>query len=182
MRLAIADPPYLGRANRWYGETGRGRAFGVGRPDIHPNASDWDDPEQHRLLVDDLHSNYDGWAIAAHADSLRFYLSIVDPDARVMVWVRHNAPPSGARVKNDWEPVIVYIPEERRARASGMQSADALTRGVQGMGFVGSKPPEWTRWVLNALGYDPAVDELTDLFPGSGAVTAAATGMLGGIS
>lgn len=40
------------------------------------------------------------------------------------------------------------------------------------------KPAAWTRWVLDALGYDPAVDEVHDLFPGSGAVTAAADGML----
>jgi len=45
-------------------------------------------------------------------------------------------------------------------------------------GFLGSKPPAWTRWVLGLLGYDPATDELTDLFPGSGLVAAVADGML----
>ncbi len=40
MRLAIADPPYLGRANRWYG-SGRGHAGGIGRAAAHEAASDW---------------------------------------------------------------------------------------------------------------------------------------------
>lgn len=177
MRLAIADPPYLGRANRWYG-TGQGAGKGRGRPDFHAEAAAWDDPRQHVALVEHLTASYDGWAIAAHADSLSFYLSVCPPDVRVMVWVRHNAPPSGARVKNDWEPVIVHIPKERRPRAYGTQSADALTRGVQGIGFTGSKPPEWTRWVLASLGYDPATDTVDDLFPGSGQVAAVADGML----
>jgi hypothetical protein len=40
-------------------------------------------------------------------------------------------------------------------------------------GFVGAKPPAWTRWVLDALGYDPERDEVVDLFNGSGAVAGA---------
>lgn len=39
--------------------------------------------------------------------------------------------------------------------------------------FIGAKPPEWVRWVLDALGYEPDTDAVTDLFPGSGAVAAA---------
>jgi hypothetical protein len=33
--------------------------------------------------------------------------------------------------------------------------------------------PAWTRWILDALGYDAEVDTVDDLFPGTGAVTAA---------
>lgn len=40
-------------------------------------------------------------------------------------------------------------------------------------GFVGAKPAAWTRWVLDAIGYEPGTDdEVTDLFHGSGAVAA----------
>ncbi|MDQ0647296.1 hypothetical protein QFZ53_001492 [Microbacterium natoriense] len=69
MRLAIADPPYLGRANRWYG-SGRGHRGGVGRAAAHEAASEWDDPATHRALVERLEAAYDGWAIAAAADSV----------------------------------------------------------------------------------------------------------------
>ncbi len=40
---------------------------------------------------------------------------------------------------------------------------------------MGAKPPEWTRWVAAMLGYEPSVDELPDLFAGSGAVASAIT-------
>ena len=53
MRLAIADPPYLGRAALWYGGKGRskqgtaGRAAGRGRlaPEFHPDAHPGDRTE-----------------------------------------------------------------------------------------------------------------------------------------
>lgn len=48
---------------------------------------------------------------------------------------------------------------------------ERLTEPVPATGFVGAKPARWTRWVLDALGYDPAEDTVADLFPGSGAVT-----------
>ncbi|WP_053353925.1 hypothetical protein [Leucobacter musarum] len=51
---------------------------------------------------------------------------------------------------------------------------NVLTAGITPGGFSGRKPEAWTHWVLTMLGYDPAVDDLTDIFPGSGAVTAAA--------
>lgn len=37
---------------------------------------------------------------------------------------------------------------------------------------AGAKPAGWTHWVLDALGYEPG-DSVTDLFPGSGAVSQA---------
>lgn len=46
MRLAIADPPYLGRANRWYG-IGRGHRGGIGRAAAHEAAAEWNNPATH---------------------------------------------------------------------------------------------------------------------------------------
>jgi len=175
MRLAIADPPYLGRGRRWYGD-GRGHAGGRGRPDRHDEAAHWDDPASHRELVARLERDYDGWAIAASADSLGLYLGCA-PDARVLIWHRGNAIPSGARVANQWEPVIARIPPGRTGRAGGPAASDVLTAGISTkQGFVGAKPTPWTQWVLDVLGYDPEVDELHDLFTGSGAVATAAIG------
>lgn len=179
MKLAIADPPYLGRGHRWYGG-GRGHFKDRGiSADVHPEAAIWDDPEAHRALVTRLVDEYDGWAIALSADSLRIYLEACPADVRVLAWDRGNGIPSGARVSNQWEPVIVYIPKDRRGRRGDLAAADTLRAGVPyKSGFVGRKPDAWTRWVLAVLGYRPADDELVDLFPGSGSVSAAADGML----
>jgi hypothetical protein len=37
--------------------------------------------------------------------------------------------------------------------------------------FIGAKPAAWTRWVLDAMTYDPESDEVFDMFHGSGSVT-----------
>jgi len=166
MNLAIADPPYLGRARRWYGD-GRGHAGGRGVADQHPDAAHWDDPGWHRALVAEL-ADYDGWAIAAAPSSLPVYLAVV-PDVRVMVWHRPNAVPSGHRVRSTWEAVLVNVPPERRAYGTGLPTNDVLECGVPQGRFAGAKPEAWTRWVLAALGYQPS-DRVRDLFPGSGAV------------
>ncbi|WP_173921729.1 hypothetical protein [Agromyces sp. Marseille-P2726] len=187
MRLAIADPPYLGRANRWYGDgrgAGRVRSDGGGsgrngrKPDHHPEARVWDDPASHAALVEQLAAEYDGWAIAGHATSTALLLAAAPEGAQLAIWSRPNALPGGARVVNAWEPVVVYVPRPRRDRATGLRVRDLLVASVRPQGFLGSKPPEWTRWVLDMLGYDPAADELVDVFAGSGAVASAADGML----
>jgi len=177
MRLAIADPPYLGRANRWYG-TGRGSSGGLHKADNHPRARDWDKPEKHLEMIVDLERDFDGWAVAASPDSLPLYLGAA-PDARVMIWHRRNAPVSGSRIKSAWEPVIVRIPAGRSGRVGGFdEMSDVLDHAAPRIGFAGAKPSAWTRWVLAALGYDPAFDVVVDLFTGSGSVARAAEGML----
>lgn len=180
MRLAIADPPYLGRSARWYGD-GRGHAGGRGRADHHEHAATWDDPAEHAALVERLEREFDGWAIAgaASVESLRTYLDACPSAARIAVWHRGNAVPSGSRIASSWEPVIVRVPDGRSAHHTGYATRDVLSSGVRNRaGFVGSKPADWTLWVLAMLGYQPTGDELVDVFPGSGAVAAAADGLL----
>lgn len=169
MKLAIADPPYLGRAARWYGGGG-GRGYGAGEADYHPDASEWDDPARHEALVRQLDYAYDGWAIAASPATFALYMQ-VRPDARVLIWHRENAQPSGSRIKGEWEPVLVHVPESRRGRGAGLIVPDVLRCGIQNRtSFAGAKPQRWTRWVLDVLGHDPDTDTVDDLFPGSGAV------------
>jgi hypothetical protein len=188
VRLAIADPPYLGRADRWYGDgrgSGRRRADGGGytgrngrKPDHHLDAKLWDDPAAHVALIEQLAGEFDGWAVAGHASSSRVLLDAAPPGAQLAIWSRPNAVPGGARVINTWEPVLLYVPAGRRDRSTGMRTRDLLHAPVRRQGFLGSKPPEWTRWVLDMLGYDSRTDEVVDVFAGSGAVAAAADGML----
>jgi hypothetical protein len=85
--------------------------------------------------------------------------------------------PGGLRLISKWEPVIVFVPESRRGREQ-LRVTDVLIAAGPRKGFAGAKPGAWTRWVLDMLGYAPGEDELVDLFPGSGGVTAAADGML----
>lgn len=178
MKLAIADPPYLGRGARWYG-SGRGHYNRPRNSDVHPEADIWDSPAAHVDLVERLCQEFDGWVIAGAPDSLSVYLPACPGDTRVLVWHRGNGIPSGSRVSEQWEFVLAYVPPTRRGRGRDLPTSDVLTAGVPKMaGFTGAKPPKWTRWVLDVLGYRPDEDELTDMFPGSGAVASASDGML----
>ena len=180
-RIAIADPPYLGRAALWYGGKGRSKQGTVGRAagrgdlaaEYHPDAHEWDDPVKHIALMVNMDDEYDGWAMAASGKTLSPLLGVADKlGARLAIWHVTNAIPDGARVRNTWEAVFYRVPDWRRAVGTGHRVPDLLSAGHPVSGFVGSKPDAWTRWVLDLLGYQPG-DEVDDLFPGSGAVTRA---------
>lgn len=189
MRLAIADPPYppqfaerrdrptgplrlttRSRALRWYGDGPRA-ASDSPPADFHPEAGVWDSLDEHRALMERLIGSYDGWAIATTPDGLGAYHPL-PVSARVMAWVKPNSLPGGARIINRWEPVIVFPPEGRRHRSQPRVS-DVLVAAPLHVDFIGAKPPEWTEWVLKALGFEPGIDEVDDIFPGSGSVSAA---------
>lgn len=189
MKLAIADPPYppafaerrdvpggrvrvtsRSRARRWYGDGTRARGD---RPaDFHDAAGEWDAPARHRQLLEDLLRDFDGFAIATTPDGLEHYRPLPIP-ARILVWHKPRALPTSHRIAGTWEAVILYPAEGRRARV-GTQVPDLLSAPAPNIGFAGAKPTIWTRWVLDALGYDQDSDELVDVFPGSGSVAAAA--------
>jgi hypothetical protein len=141
--------------------------------DNHPDAAQWDDPARHRQLLEELVAGFDGWAIATTPDGIAAYGEL-PPECRLMAWVKPNAQPGAHRLHGKWEAVIVYPPPGRRSNRNGAGSVpNVLTAEAPRVGFTGAKPAEWTRWVLDALGYDPATDEVTDLFHGSGLVAAA---------
>lgn len=183
MRLCIADPPYLGRATVWYG-TGMGKSqlsvrdggtskTGIRPADNHPEAYLWDNPEKHQDLVDKLIAEYDGWAIAMAHDNLRTYIPMIPSNVpiRIGIWTKTQPMPSGARVMNVYEPVIVRIPEGRKSSTGcDIFPRDSVTIARINNGFPGAKPTAWTQWVLDMLGYDAETDTVDDLFEGSGAV------------
>ena len=187
MRLAIADPPYLGRAALWYGGKGRskqgtaGRAVGRGdlAPEFHPDAHEWDDPVKHIGLMVALEEEFDGWAVSCSGKTLAPLIGTADRlGAKLGIWHVTNAIPDGARVRTVGEGVFYRVPDSRRAVGTGYRTADVLMAAHPVSGFVGSKPVEWTHWVLDMIGYVPAEDEVVDVFPGSGAVSRATDGML----
>lgn len=179
MKLCIADPPYLGRAELFYGERDlpqmqfHGSLNQMRKADRHPDAHEWDSPNRHSELVKRLTSEYDGWAIAMVPDNLRQYLQWVPNRTRIAVWHDPRVMPSGQHPRRRWEPVLIYVPDGRR-RVNDVLTpvGDVLTCPHPSGSFAGSKPRQWTRWVLDMLGYNAETDTVDDLFAGSGAVAA----------
>lgn len=189
MRLAIADPPYppmvasggrKNRASRWYGDGQRSVTDRTA--DHHPEAAEWDDPKRHRLLLEQLVCEYDGWVISTCPDGLSAYGEL-PVGCRIGAWVKPNAQPGSHRLRSMWEPVIIYPPDGRRSNRGGVgQMPDVHTENAPRGGFPGQKPEGYVHWLLSALSYDPWGDELYDLFPGSGAVARAAVSYTEGLA
>lgn len=148
-RIAYADPPYPGTSSKYYGR----------EPDY---AGEVD----HAKLVS-LLQGYDGWALSTSARSLRDVLSLCPPDARVAAWVKSNGPhPRTRGPHNLWEPVI-YVPV--RLRRPGKCDWVRLKPARGGGNLPGRKPIGFCMWLFELLGAS-LVDELDDLYPGSGVV------------
>ncbi|MCW2783473.1 MAG: hypothetical protein JWR35_3924 [Marmoricola sp.] len=170
MRLAIADPPYLGQGARY--------------EHLHDEAHRWDDPRAHLDLLRQLEATYDGWVLATHGHGLRILWANAPEAARIGVWVkaRRRAFPM-TRVSWGHEFVIFRQPGGRRGAAYGKAEEPSMRKDVvltgdtlfaavprSGGRILGEKPPAWTHWALALLDYRPE-DSVEDLFPGSGAVT-----------
>jgi len=99
-RLAYADPPYPGRARKYYGQ--------------HP---DYAGEVDHAALVASLTAEYDAWALSTAADSLQDILAVCPPGVRVAAWHRGERPHKDATAPlNAWEPVIYWGQIRRVAR------------------------------------------------------------------
>ncbi len=168
LRIAYADPPYPGLARKYYG---RESTF-AGEVD-------------HAELIARLVRDYpDGWALSTSAAALRDVLPLCPPGARVCAWVKpHGVPESTRGPHSVWEPVIVV---GGRKLAPGVPDAlRALPARLGGSDLMGRKPLAFSAWLFRLLGMQPG-DELHDMFPGSGAVSAAwravSSGDLGDVS
>lgn len=151
MRVAYADPPYPGCADRY------------------PEQQEID----HAALIQRLGREYpDGWALSTHVPALRMLLPLCPEDVRVGAWVKPFAvfkPNVG--VAYAWEPVL-FRGGRRRPRTQDtvrdwVAAPITLQRGV-----VGAKPDAFCYWLFEVLNLRPD-DDLDDLYPGSGAVTRA---------
>lgn len=153
MRLAYADPPYLGCAHLY--------------PE-HPDSKKWDSPSAHVDLMDYLDATYDGWALSASAPSLSEILPCAPVIARVAVWVKPFAAfKKNVRIAYTWEPVI-FKPGRDSSRDGAPVGRDHLSESITlKKGLTGAKPEAFCRWVLTLLGYVDG-DTVDDLFPGTG--------------
>jgi hypothetical protein len=156
MRFAYADPPYLGQGKKRYGD--------------HPDAAIWDSKNAHFALVDKLNCEYDGWALSCNPADLRWLLPNCPEDTRVACWVKtfHQIRPT--TVQFAWEPVLFRGSRKNHKRKPMVRDwfSHVTTRKK---GTIGAKPEAFNKWVLELLNYQDG-DELHDLFPGSGGMTA----------
>lgn len=153
MRFAYADPPYIGRAKRYYG----GQESYAGEVD-------------HAALIASLEaSGYDGWALSCAVDvpSLRQVLSLCPDRARLCPWVKPGAaPPASRGLHNMWEGLIVVGGrQEPPGKCDWLRAQPARFGGD----LHGRKPIAFIAFLWNVLGALPG-DELDDLFPGTGIV------------
>jgi hypothetical protein len=159
VRFAYADPPYPGQSAKHYAS--------------HP---DYAGEVNHRELIERLESEYDGWLLPTSSSALQEVLAHCPDGLRIFAWVKpfaafkRNVSPAYA-----WEPVVVkpLRKGEPNQRPDSAVMRDWLAESITlKRGLTGAKPEKVCRWLFEACGLTPD-DELFDLFPGSGAVTAA---------
>ena len=156
MRFAYADPPYIGQARRHY-----------------KNESTYGGEVDHAALIQSLINEYpDGWALSASSPSLRTILPLCPESVRVMAWVKPFAIfKPGVSVAYAWEPVIVQGGRKRERDRATVRDWTAVNITLR-RGLVGAKPEAFAYWLFEVLGMR-SEDQLTDLFPGTGAITRA---------
>ena len=158
MKAAYADPPYL-NCGKLYKKH-------------HPDALIWDRPEAHARLAEQLEEQYDMWALSCSTPSLQTLLPLMPKGVRVGAWVKPFAVfKPGVGVAYTWEPVIFREGRKRprtQPTARDWVSANITLR----KGLTGAKPIQFCDWLFDLLTLEPD-DEFTDLFPGTGIVTAA---------
>jgi hypothetical protein len=166
MRLAYADPPYLGCCGKFYEHF---------HNDNGPSPWDgkcWDDVATHEALIRHLDSEYDGWAYSMTSQSLRQIIPVVDGvEFRVAAWAKPFAAfKRNVRIAYTWEPVL-FSPGRDSSKLGAPVGRDHIAKPItMKKGFTGTKPPDVCRWVLDLLGYVEG-DQVTDLFPGLGVMS-----------
>ncbi len=152
VRLAYADPPYIGQAKRHYSHD--------------PNCAEVDHEELIGRLVE-----YDGWALSLSSPTLKTILPMCPEDVRVMAWVKPfaaykaNVSPAYA-----WEPIIVSAARKADTAVPDVVARDFISANItMKKGLHGAKPVEFCRWLFVVMG-GMSGDSLDDLYPGTGIV------------
>ena len=149
MRLAYADPPYIGQA-RYY-----------------PEQTEVD----HLELLRRLCCEYDGWALSCSSPSLKRILELeaCPTNVRVGVWVKPFCSfKPGVNPAYAWEPVI-FVPARARGREKPTVRDWVAVSIAKQRGLIGAKPARFCFWLFDILGAEPG-DDFEDLYPGTGIV------------
>ena len=149
IKVAIADPPYIGCAG-FYEEN---------------------EEVDHAELVTRLVDEYpDGWALCMHTPSLKTILPMCPDDVRVMAWVKPFAVfKPNVNPAYTWEPVIVRGGRKRTRQQATVRDWVSANITLK-RGMVGVKPDEFSFWLFEVLNLQPG-DVMDDIFPGTGAIT-----------
>lgn len=157
--MAYADPPYPGLARKYYKDH---RDFG-GEVD-------------HRGLLSSLEERRTsgeiaGWALSTSSRALQYVLALMPASAtpEICSWHKLVGPGDGKR-HDFWEPLIVVPGRPWRQGFQNVLCAATARGGHEKL--TGRKPILFCAWLFDALGMSPG-DELLDLFPGTGGVSAA---------
>ena len=154
MICAYADPPYLGCGKLYLKH--------------HPEALKWDDPENHKQLIEDLCEKYECWAYSLTSTTLKTILPFCPDDVRVMAWVKPFAVfKPNVNPGYTWEPVIVRGCRQKRDRTEPTIRDFVSCPIALKKGLVGAKPDGFWLWLFQVFGMKPG-DEFVDIFPGTG--------------
>jgi hypothetical protein len=159
LKFAYADPPYYGHA-KFYAEH-------------HPDALDWDNLDTHRDLIARLVDEFpDGWALSLTSPNLHDILPLCPRAARIGAWTKPFASfKPNVTVAYAWEPFI-FMGGRKRTRAEQTVTDFVAANITLRKGLVGAKPRDFCFRIFEILNVKPG-DEFVDLFPGTGAVSAA---------
>lgn len=154
MRIAYADPPYPGMSKKHYGDH-----------------EDYDGEVDHAELIERIDRDYDGWVLHTGASQLKQVLALCPDDVRILAWTKGWASfKPGVSIKYAWEPVLIRGARKRPADDPFVR--DWFMCNATTNGFVGGKPRDVCNWIFECMAL-LADDDLDDLYPGSGAVSAA---------
>lgn len=151
MRFAYLDPPYPGKARRYYQhETTYGGEV-----------------DHVELIARVVAAGYDGWALSTSEDALRWVLPLTPEATRTCPWVK----PIGVSSltfgpHNTWEPLLVCGGRKLRP---GFRDWISTQPARFGGSLPGRKPLAFCGFLFQQLGMLPG-DTLDDWFPGSGIV------------
>lgn len=161
VRVAYADPPYPGKAR------------------IYKDHPDYAGEVDHASLLERLTREFpDGWALSTSALALPEILRLPEcpDDVRVAAWHRGERRTRSHWPLSAWEPVV-YRGGRQLAGEEATTRTDSLVyharaRTTDRWRVTGAKPAEFCWWLFDLLGLSP-IDELVDVFPGSGGVARA---------
>jgi hypothetical protein len=160
LKIGYADPPYPGQSAKHYSDH-----------------ADYAGEVDHGELLQRLDADYDGWVLHTSSPALEQVLHLAREHGvgpyRVMAWVKPFAAfKRNVPVAYAWEPVLVKA-ARKPVVGGGIVMRDYLSESItMRRGLSGAKPERVCWWLFEVAGALPT-DELDDLFPGSGAVSAA---------
>lgn len=156
MRLAYADPPYVNCAH------------------LYKEQPEYNGEIDYPTLIKKIETEYDGYVLHASSPSIPYLTTLLAPETyRIMAWIKPFAAfKKNVSVAYAWEPVFVK-PVRKPVVSGRVIMRDWFPHSItMKKGLTGVKPAPVVEWVLEMAGMEHN-DDLDDLYPGTGAVSAA---------